>query len=135
MTKFIFALIIFLLFIWRIRQGFRNGIMKEIVTILSGVISLVSVALVFFAISSYREKALSMFALCVIGLAVLGAVFKLCSLILRPILALSNISVIGALDSILGAVMGAMEAAAISFLVYYVLDHMGIYIINLEVKM
>ena len=129
MTKFIFALIIFLLFIWRIRKGFRNGIMKEIVTILSGVISLISVALVFFAISSYREKALSMFALCVIGLAVLGAVFKLCSLILRPILALSNISVIGALDSILGAVMGAVEAAAISCLVYYVLDHMGIYIL------
>lgn len=129
MTKFIFALIIFLLFIWRIRKGFRNGIMKEIVTILSGVISLISVVLVFFAISSYREKALSMFTLCVIGLAVLGAVFKLCSLILRPILALSNISVIGALDSILGAVMGAVEAAAISCLVYYVLDHMGIYIL------
>lgn len=129
MTKFIFALIIFLLFIWRIRKGFRNGIMKEIVTILSGVISLISVALVFFAISSYREKALSMFALCVIGLAVLGAVFKLCSLILRPILALSNISVIGAFDSILGAVMGAVEAAAISCMVYYVLDHMGIYIL------
>lgn len=129
MTKFIFALIIFLLFIWRIRKGFRNGIMKEIVTILSGVISLISVALVSFAISSYREKALSMFALCVIGLVVLGVVFKLCSLILRPILALSNISVIGALDSILGAVMGAVEAAAISCLVYYVLDHMGIYIL------
>ena len=129
MTKFIFALIIFLLFIWRIRKGFRNGIMKEIVTILSGVISLISVALVFFAISSYREKALSMFALCVIGLAVLGAVFKLCSLIFRPILALNNISVIGALDSILGAVMGAVEAVAISCLVYYILDHMGIYVL------
>lgn len=129
MTKFIFALIIFLLFIWRIRKGFRNGIMKEIVTILSGVISLISVALVFFAISSYREKALSMFAICVIGLVVLGAVFKLCNLIFRPILALSNISVIGVLDSILGAVMGAVEAAAISCLVYYVLDHMGVYIL------
>ena len=122
MTKLIFALIIFLLFIWRIRKGFHNGIMKEIVTILSGVISMISVALVFFAISSYREKALSVFTLCVIGLTVLGVVFKLCSLIFRPILALSNISVIGVFNKIMGAVMGAAEAVALSCLIYYVLS-------------
>lgn len=122
MTKLIFALIIFLLFIWRIKKGFHNGIMKEIVTILSGVISLISVALVFFAISSYREKALSVFTVCVIGLTVLGIVFKLCSLIFRPILALSNISVIGVFNKIMGAVMGAVEAAALSGLIYYVIS-------------
>ena len=129
MTKFIFVLIIFLLFIWRIRKGFHNGIMKEIVTILSGAISLVSVVLVFFAISSYREKALSVFALCVIGLVVLGVVFKLCGLIFKPILALSNISVIGMFNRIMGAIMGAAEAIALSFLLYYIfdqiLDYMG----------
>lgn len=123
MTKFIFVLIIFLLFIWRIRKGFHNGIMKEIVTILSGVISLVSVVLVFFAISSYREKALSVFALCVISLVVLGVVFKLCGLIFKPILALSNISVIGMFNRIMGAIMGAAEAIALSFLLYYIFDH------------
>ena len=120
MTKLILALIIFLLFIWRIRKGFHNGVMKEIVTILSGVISLISAALVFLAISSYREKALSVFAVCVIGLTVLGVVFKLCSLIFRPILALSNISVIGVFNKIMGAVMGAVEAVALSYLIYYV---------------
>ena len=103
--------------------------MREIVTILSGAVSLVSVALVFFAISSYREKALSMFTLCIIGLIVIGVVFKLCSLIFRPILALSNISVIGGINKIMGAVMGAVEAAALSVLLYYIfgyiLDYIG----------
>lgn len=121
MTKFIFALIVFLLFIWRIKKGFHNGIMKEIVTILSGAVSLVSVALVFFAISSYKEKALSVFSLCIIGLVVLGIVFKLCSLIFRPILAVSNISVIGGVNKIMGAVLGVVEAAALSILLYYIL--------------
>lgn len=121
MTKLIFAFIIFLLFIWRIRKGFHNGIMKEIVTILSGVISMISVALVFFAISSYREKAVSVFTLCVIGLTVLGIVFKLCSLIFRPILALSNISVIGVFNKLMGAIMGAVEAVALSCFIYYIL--------------
>ena len=129
MTKFIFVLIIFLLFIWRIRKGYHNGIMKEIVTILSGVVSLISVALVFFAISSYREKALSVFALCVIGLIVLGVVFKVCSLIFRPIMALGNISVIGVFNKAMGAAMGAVEAAALSYLFYRALDYMGIYVL------
>ena len=128
MTKFIFVLIIFLLFIWRIRRGFHNGIMREVVTILSGAVSLISVALVFFAISSYRAKAMSTLTACVIGLTVIGLVFKLCSLIFRPILALGNISVIGAFNKIMGAVMGAAEAAVLSYLIYYVLGRMGIYV-------
>ena len=128
MTKFIFVLIIFLLFIWRIRRGFHNGIMREVVTILSGAVSLVSVALVFFAISSYRVKAMSTLTACVIGLTVIGLVFKLCSLIFRPILALGNISVIGAFNKMMGAVMGAAEAAVLSYLIYYVLGRMGIYV-------
>ena len=131
MVRIVFALIVFLLFIWRIKKGFYNGIIREIVTILSGVVSLVSVILLFFAISSYREKALSIFTLCVIGLVVIGIVFKLCSLIFRPILALGNVSVIGGFNKILGAVMGAAEALALSCLLYYVinyiLDYMGRY--------
>ena len=129
MTKFIFVIIIFLLFIWRISKGFHNGIMKEVVTILSGAVSLVSVALVLFAITSYREKLPGVFALCVIGLVVLGTVFKLSSLIFKPILALSNISVIGGVNRIMGAVMGVAEAVVLSYFAYriydYMLDYMG----------
>ena len=129
MEKIIFVIIIFLLFIWRIREGYLNGMMEEIVTILSGAISLVSVGLVFFAITSYREKAISVLVLCVIGLIVLGVVFKICSLIFRPILALSKISVIGMFNRVMGAVLGAVEAVALSYLFYhiynYILDYIG----------
>lgn len=123
MTKFIFVLIVFLLFVWRIKKGFCNGIMKEIVTILSGIVSLISVALVFFTISSYIANAKTMVVVCVFGLIVIGIVFKLCNLIFRPMLALSNIFVIGGLNKILGAVMGAVEAIALSYLFYYIFDY------------
>lgn len=129
MTKIIFVMIIFLLFIWRIQRGFYNGIMRETVTLLSGAAALVSAALVFFAVSSYREKALSMFVLCVIGLSVLGIVFKICSLIFEPILALSNLSIIGGLDKILGGIMGAAEAVGLSCLIYFVLNRVGVYVL------
>ena len=129
MEKLIFVIIILLLFICRIREGYLNGMMEEIVTILSGAIALVSVGLVFFAITSYREKAISVLVLCVIGLIVLGVVFKLCSLIFRPILALSKVSVIGMFNRVMGAVLGAVEAVVLSYLFYriydYILDYLG----------
>lgn len=103
--------------------------MKEIVTILSGAVSLVSVALLFLAVRSYMVDAKIVLALCIIGLIVIGIVFKLCNLIFRPILALSNISVIGGLNKILGAVLGASEALALSCLIYYILDCKGIYVL------
>ena len=129
MEKLIFVLIIFLLFIWRIREGYLNGMMEEIVTILSSAIALVSVGLVFLAITGYREKAISVFVLCVIGLIALGVVFKLCGLIFRPILALSKISVIGMFNRVMGAVLGAVEAVVLSCIFYriydYILDYLG----------
>lgn len=125
MAKFVFVFIAFLLFIWRIQRGFCNGVLKEITIILSGVISLVSLVLVFLAISSYKANAKSALAFCVIGLIVIGIIFKLCSLIFKPILGLDHIFVIGELNKILGAVIGAVEAVLLSCLLYFVFDYMG----------
>lgn len=129
MAKIIFIFMIFLLFIWRMNRGFSNGMMKEIVTILSGAVSLVCVALIFFAVSSAMVKAMSTLTLCITALILLGIVFKLCSLIFRPILALSNVCVIGGLDKMLGVAMGAAEAAVLSYLIYFALGRIGIYLL------
>lgn len=128
MAKFIFVLIVFLLFIWRIQKGFDNGIMKEIVTILSGAVSLISLGLVFFAISSYMANARSVLVFCIVGVIVIGVIFKLCSLVFKPILALDNILVIGGLNKIMGAVIGAAEAVILSCLLYFVFDYVGVVI-------
>lgn len=128
MVQLSFALIVFLLFIWRIKKGFANGVMKEIVTILSGIVSLISVALLFFAVTSVMAKAMSTLALSVIGLIVVGIVFKISSLIFKPVLAISNFSVIEGLNKMLGAVMGAVEACILGGLLYYGLGYMGVYV-------
>ena len=129
MFTFIFVAVVFVLFIRRIHKGFTNGIMQEVVNILSGVISLLCVVLVFFAISSVVQKAMSTLTVCMIGLILLGVVFKLCNLIFKPLLALGNLSVIGGLNKLLGAVMGAAEACLLSFLLYKGLDFVGIYVL------
>lgn len=129
MFRYILILIILLLFVWRIRRGFANGIMKEIVTIISGTISLACVALIFFAVTSVRVRAMSTLTICVIGLIVLGIVFKICGLIFAPLLALSNISFIEGVDKLLGAVLGVLEACVLSGLLYYILNYAGVHIL------
>lgn len=125
MFRYIFGLIVFLLFVWRIKRGFANGIMGEIVTIISGTISLVCVALIFFAVTSARVKAMSTLTVCIVGLILLGIVFKICNLIFAPLLALSNFSFIEGLNKMLGAVLGAVEACILSGLLYYLLNYAG----------
>lgn len=102
--------------------------MREILNILSAVISLVCVALVLFAVSSVMAGAMNTLTVCIIGLILLGIVFKICNLIFKPILALGNISVIGIFNKLMGAAMGGAEACALAYLLYRALDYMGIYV-------
>lgn len=129
MRKFMFVLFIFLMVVWRVKRGFKNGIMQEIVNILSGVISLICLALVFLAVSSIIEQATSMLVVCIAGLIVLGIAFKLGKLMFRPLLAIGNVSVLGGLNKFLGAVLGLGEAGVVCYLLYKLLDYFGVYIL------
>lgn len=127
--KLAFAIAVCLLALWRVKRGFKNGILKEIVNILSGAISLVCVALVFYAVSSVMAGAMSTLTVCVIALIVLGILFKVCNLIFKPILALGDVAVVGGINKFLGAVLGLAEAGAIAYLAYRVCLYLDIYIL------
>lgn len=125
-----FVLIVCVLLVWRIRRGFKNGVMKEIVNILSAAVSLICVVLIFLTISSVIERTISMLVVCVVGLILLGVLFKVCSLIFKPLLAISNVSVIGGINKLLGAVLGIAEAGAAAYLLYRICLGMGIVLIR-----
>lgn len=129
MARLIFAAVVLLLFIWRTKKGLHNGMMKEVATLLSGVVSLACVALILIAVTSAMAKAMSTLTLCIVGLILLGIVFKLCDLIFKPILALSNVAVIGSFDKVLGAVMGAAEAGVLALVIYYVAKYTGVFVL------
>lgn len=129
MMKFAFTAIILLLLIWRIKRGFANGMMQEIVNLLSGVISLACVALVFLAVSSAVNKSMHTLTVCIVALILLGLVFKLCHLILTPLLAVGNISIVSGINKLLGAVMGAAEGCLLAYILYKVFAYFGIYVL------
>ena len=129
MITFAFAAIMLLLLIWRIKRGYANGMMQEIVNFLSGVVSLACVALVFLAVSSLLNKSMHTLTVCIVALVLLGIVFKLCHLIFTPLLAVGNISVVSGINKLLGAVMGGAEGCLLAYILYRVLAHFGIYVL------
>ncbi|MDD6812751.1 MAG: CvpA family protein [Lachnospiraceae bacterium] len=126
--KIAFLLIALLIVVCGVKKGFKNGMMSEIVSILSIIVSCVCIALVFLTVSSVLAKTFSTLVVCVIGLIGIGIVFKICNLIFKPIMGIANISIIGGLDKILGAIIGFAESAFAIFFLYKVLDYFGIYI-------
>jgi membrane protein required for colicin V production len=126
--KFIFITIIFILFIWRISRGFSNGILQEVVSALSAVIALVCAALVIYAVASLVAGKKTNALLCLFGLILMGVIFKIFGLITSPILALGDIPFVREFNKLLGAALGIIEACALSYLLYKVLEHMNIYV-------
>ena len=128
MKKLIFVLAVLLLMVWRVKKGFKNGILKEIVNIVSVIISIICIVLIFFIISSVVARTFSVLTICMAGLIGIGIVFKLCNLIFRPILAITNISIIGGFNKLLGAMLGILETCICAYAAYWILDHLDIYI-------
>lgn len=127
--KIVFLLIVLLLTIWRVKKGFKNGMIKEVVNILSILVSCVCIALVFLSVSSVMAHTFSTLTVCIIGLIGIGIVFKICHLIFQPIMGIFNISIISGFNKVLGAVMGFGEALICSYFLYRVIDYFGIYIV------
>lgn len=128
MISFASAAVILLFFLWRVRRGYASGMMQEIANILSGVVALVCVVLIFFAISSARGKSMHVLAACIVALILLGICFKICSLIFRPLLAVDKICIVGGINKFLGAVLGAVEALLLAFLLIKSLEYFGIFV-------
>lgn len=125
--KIALIVLFFLPAVWRIRKGFRNGMMQEIINILSIAVSCVSIALLFLAISSVMARTFSTLTVCMAGLIGIGILFKLCKLIFKPITGIVNISIINGLDKLLGAVMGAGEAVIFAWFLYRVLEYFEVF--------
>lgn len=118
--------VVLALLIWRVRRGFACGMMQEIANILSGVVALVCVVLIFFAINSVRGKTMHVLAACIVALILLGICFKICSLVLRPLLAIDKICIVSGINKFLGAVLGAAEACLLAFFLVKALKYFGI---------
>ncbi len=122
--------VIVLIFIWRIRTGFKKGMVGEIISLISMVIAGLCLALILTAIDSYVEEQITKVIQAVISLFVLCLLYKIVSVLFTSLKLISNLPIIKGLNALLGAVLGAAEAVVIVAIAVRLLKYFSISLLS-----
>ena len=114
----ILSIIVLIVLILKMAEGYKRGMVKEIISFVSLLVLCVVVALIGCGMQSYMEKeflgvVIAVFLLCLLGIAhhLLGVVFFSAKLI-------SKLPIIHWADKLLGIVAGALETVVILWTVF-----------------
>lgn len=120
-VKMILCLSLLLLFLWRIKRGYKLGLVKELSNLIAIAAGLFSLFLFMLLYCSYQTHSWGTTATVVVMLVVFGLGYKLAKLILLPLKGLTALPFLRIIDKILGGAAGAAEFAAIAVALQYVL--------------
>jgi len=107
-----------LLLFYHVVNGYRVGMVKEIISFISLIFLCVLIALLGNALTSYVHKAYLELAVMIFLLAVMGLVHHLIKVIVFPAEILSRLPIVHSVDKILGLVIGALEPVLILWTIY-----------------
>lgn len=99
-------------------DGFKKGMVKEIISLVSLAVLCAVAALLAQGVSSYNDGKIFNVAVAVILLVLLGIVHSLLKLVFFSAKLLSKLPVIHFLDKLLGVVFGVFEVVLLLWMVY-----------------
>lgn len=116
-------ILVILIFIWRIRSGYKKGLTAELNNMFSIIIAIAAGFVIKNGVEAYLDGRIGTL---LSKIAVLGLIFviqRIINFILKTIKIFAKLPIIRGLDKILGIAAGLLEAIAIvMFLVYAVKD-------------
>lgn len=118
----ILLIILIVIAVWRIWQGFRNGMIHEINRLVSLAAALFVLALAVMIIYGFMEGNMKNVITAVVALVILGIVFHLIKFIMKSLKTLSELPIISFLDKILGMMAGFAEVVIICWIMYTVIQ-------------
>ncbi len=111
-------LIVVLYLVFKITDGYKKGMVKEVVSLVTLVITCAVILLIGSALSNYFEKEFSGMAVSIVLLILLGIVHHLLSVVFFSAKMLSKLPIISFANKLLGVVVGAAEVVLILWTVY-----------------
>lgn len=121
----ILLIILALVFIWRCVEGFKAGMVREIISLFSLVVASVTLMLLGSALQSYVHKEISKFIVAVILLIILGVFYRILKMVLSSIKLIAKLPVIHLADRIMGGIVGAAETAVVLWIVFFAVMQWG----------
>lgn len=113
----IFALVL----VWRVLEGFKRGMVKEIISFISLIVLCVAVVLLGSILGSYMKEDMVSMVVAIILLLALCIVHRILSLFLFSAKMVSKLPVVHSADKLLGIVIGVLETVLIIWTVYILL--------------
>ncbi len=123
---YIALIIIVLIFIWRIRTGFRKGMVQEIVSLIAMAVAGVCIFLIMGAIGNYLNHEIGKMVQIISVLFVVCLVYRLVHVLFTSLELISKLPIIKGVDKLLGALIGCVEAALIVGILVYLLKNWGL---------
>ena len=111
-------LIVLLFLIYKIADGYKKGMVKEIISLVSLVVMCVVVLLVGSALSNYFEQEFSGMAISIILLILLGVAHHLLGVVFFSAKMIVKLPLISLADKLLGVVVGVAEIILILWTIY-----------------
>lgn len=118
--NWLLIIVVFVL-LWRITEGYKRGMVKEIISFISLIVLCLAVAFIGGALLSYLEKDTVSMVVAIILLLVLCIGHWLLNFFFFPAKALAKLPVVKSVDKILGIVIGAAETILIVWTLYTLL--------------
>lgn len=122
-----------LVLIWRIAEGFKRGMVKEIISFISLLVMCVAVTLLGCALSNYFEKDIVSMVAAIILFLVLCIAHRLLSLLFFSAKVISKLPVVHSLDKLLGVVIGILETILIIWTIYTLILTFGMGMIGQQI--
>lgn len=123
--------------IWRVVEGFKIGMVREIISFVSLIVMSVSVLLLAVALGSYMDKDIISMIVAIILFLVLCILHRLVGIVFFSAKAISKLPVVRGINRVLGGVVGIFETIVIAWVIFSLVmvfrmgvlgDHIMLYI-------
>lgn len=120
------TIIILIVLVCKILDGYRKGMVREIISFISLIIMCIVVVLIGTGLQSYIQKEFVGVVTAVLLLSVLGIAHHLLGVVFFSAKMLSKLPVVHWLDKILGMAVGALETVLILWTIYAFIHSFGL---------
>lgn len=127
------GIIVLIILIWKIWEGYKRGMVREIISFISLIVLCIVVALIGSGMESYMEKEYLGVVIAILLLGILGIAHHLLGVVFFSAKVLSRLPVIHWADKVLGMVAGALETVLILWVVYLFIMKFGLGMIGQQI--
>lgn len=127
--------LVILSFVWRMAAGYKQGMVKELKSFITFLVSAVSIALICKTVNAYIHEAGMDMVISIFLLIILGIAFKILKLAFFSAETIVKLPVIHLADKVLGIVMGAAEIVVLLWAFFLVLDMLYQFQLGIFAKM